>query len=115
MNDTIKKVMVENPFRQREYLKLMKERITELKDLGFNLTPLGREKKIKELDQMIDVLIDDNSTIMNDQLPEKYYAIIGGCSRLQIGVCVDPDDVWYEEPEASVREISKEEFDAYGE
>jgi hypothetical protein len=101
MVETMKKVKIEAPFKQREYIKLLKETARSLQGSAI------REKLL----QMCDVLINDDYRRMSKEIPEKFYEIIGGSSGLIVGKCIDPDDVFTEEPQASVREISKEEFE----
>lgn len=108
MSEPIQRPIVEAPFTQERYIRLMKERLKSL--MLSSSTTLMTEEKINELIYMCDVLIEDNCTTMMRELPEKYYSIIGDSG--QVGKTGDPDDVWFEEPDYKMVEITKEEYDA---
>lgn len=111
MSEPIKRPIVEAPFTQERYIRLLKERLHSL--MLSSSTTVMSEAKINEMIAMCDVLISDNCTTMMQELPEKYYGIIGHSG--QVGTTTDPDDMWFEEPDYEVVEITKEEYDAANE
>ncbi|MNP01710.1 hypothetical protein D3C76_935350 [compost metagenome] len=103
----ITRPVVEKPFLQQRYLEKMAQ---DLRKCQMDLIAEGKE--IPELDRLLHmtgVLIEQDYSQMERDLPPAYYAIMGHVG--QIGKTSDPDDMWAEEPHCWIRPLTKEEFD----
>ncbi len=107
MAERFSKVVVEKPHLQMRYLELLKQKVVAAKrGSGDEL-----EDIVEKMHGMVDVLINQDYSQMRKALPEAYYEVIGGYTGLIVGKTTDPDDLWAEEPNYQIREITKEQFD----
>lgn len=106
--EKIYKPQIQAPFRQRQYLELMKQKVLAAQTGSYD----EMEELMEEIRGMVDVLIEDDNAQMIRQLPEQYWAIMSNSDSIgQIGSTADPDDMWEEEPYCWIKPITKEEFD----
>lgn len=107
--EKIYRPVVEKPFLQQRYLEEMKKEARYMQAMTGIITPDERDAFIDKMIHMTGVLMENDYSQMERELPPQYYAIMGSVG--QIGKTSDPDDMWAEEPHCWIKPISKEEFD----